>query len=364
MRGVEGLFEFRILSSFTLHKERCFFSQIVKDYYGKELLTRQDLMEARLIGMGPKGQRRAYKKKGSRLDAPSGRSETEPSEDDGEPESARGNSLERPEEGTEGMGVGEARGETTIGADVMGKQEETVDGRRSGDRAERAGSENGAREHSAGDGINGPGGNGAVSTKDGETGRVESERNGRIGSGRVENGSERVGAERSETEGDETERTDRAEREEAELSHNEGEPAEAEQNGADAAEPEQNGAESAEPEQRGAESAEPEQNGADSAGDGPDGLPYSRRSGIMSRRQRQRMRAELSGGGFELGAGEKGRRAEAVLGHGQHGRRVVEILEETGGEDALREFVQEWRACFVEALRPTYLPPAWDVKHR
>ncbi|GBG63778.1 hypothetical protein CBR_g39322 [Chara braunii] len=56
-------------------------------------------------------------------------------------------------------------------------------------------------------------------------------------------------------------------------------------------------------------------------------------------------------------------RKEAVLGHGHHGKKVVEMLIRQGGDDALRHFVRRWREVFVESLKPKFLPSAWDIKH-
>lgn len=54
----------------------------------------------------------------------------------------------------------------------------------------------------------------------------------------------------------------------------------------------------------------------------------------------------------------------SLLGHGPHGKQVVEYLLKEHGEDGVREFCQRWRHVFVEALHPRFLPGGWDVKHR
>lgn len=54
----------------------------------------------------------------------------------------------------------------------------------------------------------------------------------------------------------------------------------------------------------------------------------------------------------------------SLLGHGPHGRQVVDRILEEYGEDGIREFCQRWRQVFVEALRPRFLPVGWDIKHR
>lgn len=54
----------------------------------------------------------------------------------------------------------------------------------------------------------------------------------------------------------------------------------------------------------------------------------------------------------------------SLLGHGPHGKLVVDQLLKEYGEDGIREFCQRWRQVFVEALHPRFLPAGWDVKHR
>lgn len=54
----------------------------------------------------------------------------------------------------------------------------------------------------------------------------------------------------------------------------------------------------------------------------------------------------------------------SLLGHGPHGKQVVEYLLKEHGDDGIREFCQRWRHVFVEALHPRFLPAGWDVKHR
>ena len=55
---------------------------------------------------------------------------------------------------------------------------------------------------------------------------------------------------------------------------------------------------------------------------------------------------------------------ESLLGHGPHGKQVVDIIIEKEGDEGIRQFCQLWRAVFVDALQPAYLPPGWDVTHR
>lgn len=54
----------------------------------------------------------------------------------------------------------------------------------------------------------------------------------------------------------------------------------------------------------------------------------------------------------------------SLLGHGPHGKQVVDHLLEKYGEEGIREFCQRWRQAFVDALNPRFLPAGWDVKHR
>ena len=54
----------------------------------------------------------------------------------------------------------------------------------------------------------------------------------------------------------------------------------------------------------------------------------------------------------------------SLLGHGHHGKQVVELLLANGEEEAIHQFCQRWRQVFVEAVRPRYLPSGWNIKHR
>ncbi|KAM3365736.1 hypothetical protein ACQJBY_015420 [Aegilops geniculata] len=53
----------------------------------------------------------------------------------------------------------------------------------------------------------------------------------------------------------------------------------------------------------------------------------------------------------------------SLLGHGHHGKQVVELLLANGGEEAIHQFCQRWRHVFVEAVHPRYLPSGWNIKH-
>ncbi|GIL77185.1 hypothetical protein Vretimale_3160 [Volvox reticuliferus] len=50
-------------------------------------------------------------------------------------------------------------------------------------------------------------------------------------------------------------------------------------------------------------------------------------------------------------------------GHLWHGERVVKLAMQRGGEEELLQLVKRFRAAFVAAVRPQYLPPAWEVDH-
>ncbi|XP_058220289.1 protein RRP6-like 3 isoform X1 [Rhododendron vialii] len=53
----------------------------------------------------------------------------------------------------------------------------------------------------------------------------------------------------------------------------------------------------------------------------------------------------------------------SLLGHGPHGKQVVDHLLKEYGEDGIRQFCQKWRQVFVEAIHPRFLPAGWDVMH-
>ncbi|CAN6199172.1 unnamed protein product [Urochloa humidicola] len=53
----------------------------------------------------------------------------------------------------------------------------------------------------------------------------------------------------------------------------------------------------------------------------------------------------------------------SLLGHGHHGKQVVELLLSKGGEEAINQFCQRWRQVFVEAVHPRYLPSGWNINH-
>ncbi|KAL0863776.1 hypothetical protein Bca101_042894 [Brassica carinata] len=54
----------------------------------------------------------------------------------------------------------------------------------------------------------------------------------------------------------------------------------------------------------------------------------------------------------------------SLLGHGPHGKQVVEYLLREHGEDTVRDFCQRWRQVFVDTVHPRHLPGGWNVSHR
>ncbi|KAI3809814.1 hypothetical protein L1987_19414 [Smallanthus sonchifolius] len=53
----------------------------------------------------------------------------------------------------------------------------------------------------------------------------------------------------------------------------------------------------------------------------------------------------------------------SLLGHGPHGKQVVDYLLKNHGEKGIQEFCQRWRQVFVESINPRFLPAGWDVTH-
>ncbi|KAJ8513150.1 hypothetical protein OPV22_003584 [Ensete ventricosum] len=53
----------------------------------------------------------------------------------------------------------------------------------------------------------------------------------------------------------------------------------------------------------------------------------------------------------------------SLLGHGPHGKQVVEHLLCKYGEDGIQQFCQRWRKVFVDAIHPRFLPYGWDIMH-
>ncbi|KAL5797871.1 hypothetical protein ACOSQ2_002691 [Xanthoceras sorbifolium] len=53
----------------------------------------------------------------------------------------------------------------------------------------------------------------------------------------------------------------------------------------------------------------------------------------------------------------------SLLGHGPHGKEVVNYLMREYREEGIRQFCQRWRQVFVEAVHPRFLPAGWDIMH-
>ncbi|VFQ62172.1 unnamed protein product [Cuscuta campestris] len=53
----------------------------------------------------------------------------------------------------------------------------------------------------------------------------------------------------------------------------------------------------------------------------------------------------------------------SMLGHGPHGKQVVEFILNEYGEEGVCEFCQRWRQVFVETVHPRFLPAGWNVTH-
>ncbi|CAM8995710.1 unnamed protein product [Rhodiola kirilowii] len=53
----------------------------------------------------------------------------------------------------------------------------------------------------------------------------------------------------------------------------------------------------------------------------------------------------------------------SLLGHGPHGKQVVDHLLKVYGESGISVFCQQWRRVFVDAVHPRFLAPGWDVNH-
>lgn len=61
--------------------------------------------------------------------------------------------------------------------------------------------------------------------------------------------------------------------------------------------------------------------------------------------------------------GRRQKQRASLLGHGPHGKKVVEMLLETEGDNGVLHFCQMWRSVFVESVKPTHLPAGWDILH-
>ena len=73
---------------------------------------------------------------------------------------------------------------------------------------------------------------------------------------------------------------------------------------------------------------------------------------------------DANGVGYDLACSGKLSKRLSLLGHGPHGKQVVEYLLEEYGDDGILQFCQRWRQVFVEAVNPRFLPSGWDIMHR
>ncbi|XP_009770912.1 protein RRP6-like 3 isoform X1 [Nicotiana sylvestris] len=53
----------------------------------------------------------------------------------------------------------------------------------------------------------------------------------------------------------------------------------------------------------------------------------------------------------------------SLLGHGPHGKQVVNHILNEHGDEGISQFCQRWRQVFVEAVHPRFLPAGWDIMH-
>ncbi|XP_019250283.1 PREDICTED: protein RRP6-like 3 isoform X3 [Nicotiana attenuata] len=53
----------------------------------------------------------------------------------------------------------------------------------------------------------------------------------------------------------------------------------------------------------------------------------------------------------------------SLLGHGPHGKQVVNHILKEHGDEGISQFCQRWRQVFVEAVHPRFLPGGWDIMH-
>ncbi|RAL41830.1 hypothetical protein DM860_009012 [Cuscuta australis] len=55
--------------------------------------------------------------------------------------------------------------------------------------------------------------------------------------------------------------------------------------------------------------------------------------------------------------------SKQCMGHGAHGKQVVEFILKENGDEGIRGFVQRWREDFVEAIHPRFLLARWNTKY-
>ncbi|KAK9924540.1 hypothetical protein M0R45_032905 [Rubus argutus] len=66
---------------------------------------------------------------------------------------------------------------------------------------------------------------------------------------------------------------------------------------------------------------------------------------------------------FHSTSKRKHKSKHSLLGHGPHGKKVVDHLLKEYGEDGISQFCQRWRQVFVETVHPRFLPAGWDITH-
>lgn len=59
---------------------------------------------------------------------------------------------------------------------------------------------------------------------------------------------------------------------------------------------------------------------------------------------------------FRSTSKRKHKSKHSLLGHGPHGKQVVDRLLKESGEDGISQFCQRWRQVFVETVHPRFLP--------
>ncbi|KAM2916670.1 hypothetical protein FF1_045557 [Malus domestica] len=72
---------------------------------------------------------------------------------------------------------------------------------------------------------------------------------------------------------------------------------------------------------------------------------------------------DFSHAGYGATSHRKRRSKMSLLGHGPHGKQVVDHLLKEYGEDGVSQFCRRWRQVFVESLHPRFLPAGWDITH-
>ncbi|XP_078428553.1 polynucleotidyl transferase, ribonuclease H fold protein with HRDC domain-containing protein isoform X2 [Wolffia australiana] len=90
------------------------------------------------------------------------------------------------------------------------------------------------------------------------------------------------------------------------------------------------------------------------------------RTGDRDGEEDENNRSAISAGsaGHSIATCNKISKKLSLLGHGVHGKQVVEHLLKEYGDDGVLQFCQRWRQVFVEAIQPRFLPSGWDIMHR